>query len=74
MDIKVVLGEPKPCPDLARRLAMVYNLLLHRAEEAETGHKIDGKAPAGESLAATPAEATEKPDFNNRIAAPHGLP
>jgi hypothetical protein len=70
MDIEVVLGEPKPCPDLARRLAMVYNLLLHRVEEAKTGEK---EAPSGQGLAATPAGASGKPDFNNRIAVPHGL-
>ncbi len=68
MGIKVVVGEAKPCPDLASRLAMVYNLLLQLAEEAETGHRIEKQ----ESSAATTAEASEKPDFNNPIAAPHG--
>ena len=39
MDVKVVVGEAKPCSDSATRLALVYNLLLQLAEEAETGHK-----------------------------------
>lgn len=70
MDIKVVVGETKPCPDLASRLTMVYNLLLRRAEEAGAGHRIEKQ----ESLAATSAEASEKLDFNNRIIEPHGSP
>jgi hypothetical protein len=65
MGIKVMVGETKPCSDLASRLALVYNLLLQLAEEAETGHGIEKQAPAGESLAATPVEASEEPDFNN---------
>ena len=71
MGIKVVVGETKSCPDLASRLAMVYNLLLQLAEKAETAHRIDKQAPAGEGLAATPVEASDEPDFNSRIAAPH---
>ena len=71
MDIKVVVGEAKPCSDLASRLAMVYSLLLQLAEEAGTGHRIEKQAPAGESVAATSVEASEEPNFNNRIAAPH---
>ncbi len=67
MDIKVVVGESKPCSDLARRLAMVYDLLLRRAGEAETESRIEEQ----ESLAAVPVEAGEEPDVNNRIAAPH---
>jgi len=74
MDIRVVMGESKPCSDLAKRLAMVYNLLLHRAEEAETGHGTEKQTSAGESLVATPARAGEKLDFDNRIAAPHASP
>lgn len=60
MDIRVVMGEAKPCPNLARRLAMVYDLLLRRAEEAEAGSRIEKH----ESLVATAAEASEEPDFN----------
>ena len=71
MGIKAVVGETKPCSDLAGRLAMVYNLLLHRAEEAGTEHRIEKQAQAGKSLATTPVEASGEPDFNNRIAAPH---
>ncbi|HID64287.1 MAG TPA: hypothetical protein EYP49_16335 [Anaerolineae bacterium] len=56
MKIKVMLGKAKPCPDLARRLAMVYDLLLRRAEEVEAGER---KASADEALAATSAEASE---------------
>ena len=59
MDVRVVVGEAKPCPDLARRLAMVYDLLLRRAEEAGTGHRMEKQAPAGETLAATSVEASE---------------
>ena len=58
MDVRVVVGEPKLCPDLARRLAMVYDLVLRRAEEVEVGHRIGGQAWASESLAATPSEAS----------------
>jgi len=54
----MVVGESKPCPDLARRLAMVYELLLRRAEETEVGHRIEKQASAGESLTATPVEAS----------------
>ena len=72
MDIKVVVGEAKPCSDLASRLAMVYNLLIQLAEKVETGHRIEKQALAGESLATTSVEASEEPNFNNRIAAPHG--
>jgi len=59
MDIKVVVSDVRPCSDLASRLALVYNLLLQLAEEAETRRKIDQQAPSGESLAATPARASE---------------
>ena len=47
MDIEVVVGEAKPCPDLARRLALVYDLLLRRAEEVEAGLRIEKQALAG---------------------------
>ena len=69
MDVNVVLGEAKPCSDLARRLAMVYDLLLRRAGGAETENRIIEEQ---ESLAATPVEASNESDFNNQIAAPHG--
>ncbi len=59
MDVKVVVGEAKPCSDVASRLALVYNLLLQLAEEAEARHRIEKQAPAGESLAATPVKASE---------------
>ena len=71
MDVKVVVGGARPCSDLASRLAMVYKLLLRRAEEAEAGHRIEEQAPTGEGLVVTAAKASEEPDFNNRIAAPH---
>jgi hypothetical protein len=72
MEVNVVVGETKPCSDLSSRLAMVYSLLLQLAEKAETGHRIEKQAPAGTGLAATPVEASEEPDFDNRIAVPHG--
>ena len=59
MDVNEVVGETKPCSDLASRLAIVYSLLLQLAEEAEARHRIEKQALAGESLAATPAEAGE---------------
>ncbi len=59
MGIKVVVGDAKPSSDLASRLAMVYNLLLQLAEGAEARHRIEKQAPAGESLAATPAKPSE---------------
>jgi len=68
MDVKVVVGEAKSCSDLASRLAMVYNLLLQLAEEAEAGHRVEKQ----ENLAATPAEASERPNFDNQITAAHG--
>ena len=74
MGIEVVVDEARPCSDSASRLAMVYDLLLRRAEEAETGHRIEKQAPAGENLAVTPVEASERLDFDNRIAASHGPP
>jgi len=69
----VVVSEAKPCSDLACRLAMVYDLLLCRAEEAEAGHRIEKQASADEGLVATPVEASEEPDFNSQITATHGL-
>jgi len=74
MDIKVVVSEAKPCSDLACRLAMVYDLLLRRAEEAEVRERMEKQSSAGENPAVTPATTSEKPDFDNRIAAPHGAP
>ncbi len=68
MGIKVVVGDAKPSSDLASRLAMVYNLLLQLAEEAEARHRIEKQG----NLAATSAEASKKPNFDNRITAPHG--
>jgi hypothetical protein len=63
MSIKVVVGEAKPSSDLARRLAMVYELLLRRAEEAEAGERMGKQSSAGENPAVTPATTSEKPDF-----------
>ena len=63
MDIKVVMGEAKPCPDLARRLAMVYDLLLRRTEEAGTGQRIENQAPTGEEVGVTSVEAGKEPDL-----------
>jgi hypothetical protein len=69
MDIKVVVGESKPCPDLARKLATVYDLLLRRAEEAEAGRKeVAGGRDVGGNLSWDKRES----DLNNRIGAPHG--
>ena len=65
MDVNVLVGETKPCSDLASRLAMVYNLLLQLAEEAEVGHRIEKQAQAGEGLATTTVEASEAPDLNS---------
>jgi hypothetical protein len=70
MGIKVVVGEAKPCSDLASRLAMVYNLLLCIAEKAGIEHRIGRQ----ESSAVALAEAGEKADLDNQIAAPHDSP
>jgi len=71
MDVKVVVGDAKPCFDLARRLAMVYELLLRRAEETETGSR---KPVRGERLAATPVEASGSQTLTYGIAAQHDPP
>ena len=71
MDIKVVVGEAKPCPDLARRLAMVYDLLLRRAEEAEAGRK---EVSGGREGGGNPSRGERESNLNNRIAAPHDPP
>jgi len=70
MDVKVVVGDAKPCSDLASRLAMVYELLLRRAAEVEAGHRIEKQAPAGESLVATPVEASDAAMKNTRPLQP----
>lgn len=71
MDIEVVVGEAKPCPDLASRLVMVYSLLLRIAEEAETGRK---KASEGRELGGNPSGGEREANLNNGIAAPHDPP
>jgi len=71
MDVKVVVGETKPCSDLASRLAMVYSLLLHIAEETETGRKeVAGVREVDGNLGRGRPEA----NLNNGIAAPHDPP
>jgi hypothetical protein len=71
MDVKVVVGEAKPSSDLASRLAMVYNLLLRRAEEAGTGDK---QAPGWRDVGGNLSRDEAASDLNNGIAAPHDLP
>ncbi len=71
MDVKVVLGEAKPSSDLARRLAMVYELLLRRAEEAETGRK---EACEGREVSGNLSRGEREANLNNRIVAPHDSP
>ena len=69
MGIKVVVGEAKPCSDLARRLAMVYDLLLRRAEEAEAGRK---EVAGGREVGGNLSRGERESNLNNRIAKPHG--
>jgi len=71
MDVKVVVGDAKSCPDLASRLAMVYELLLRRAEEVETGRK---EACEGREVGGNPSRGQRESDLNNRIATPHDPP
>jgi hypothetical protein len=61
MDVKVVVGDAKPCFDLARRLAMVYELLLRRAEETETGHK---EACEGREVGGNPSRGQRESNLN----------
>lgn len=71
MDVKVVVGEAKPSSDLARRLAMVYDLLLRRAEEAETERK---EAREGREVSSNLSRGERESDLNNEIAALHDPP
>jgi hypothetical protein len=71
MDIKVVVGEANTCPDLACRLAMVYKLLLRRAEEVEAGRKkVAGVREVDSNLGRGKRES----NLNNEIATPHDPP